>query len=117
MKITDITEGLWNRIKSGIDNSIGQSSLIALGYIIGVANTNGLKTIEDAIGKENMSLFLDAVNMARQSNLLHADKIIKAVEQGIEDAKQNDSTLSGIIRARFDKLKAGMNYIRSNTEK
>lgn len=116
MKTIEITEGLWDRIRSGIDNKIGQSSLVSLGYIIGVANTVGLERIQQSIGRENMNIFLQAVNMARQSNLLHADKIIKAVEEGIRDAQSNDSTLDGIVRAKFDKVRAGINYIQSGLQ-
>lgn len=119
MKIQEITEGLFGRIGMGIrtkiDNAIGQRSLESLGYILGVANTIGLEFIKNAIGEENTVIFLEAVQMARNSEMLNAQGIARAVEQGISDARQADSTLDDMIRIKFDKLKAGMNYIRGST--
>lgn len=121
MKIGDITEGIFDRvrdrIRTGIDNFVGQQSLESLGYLLGVANTIGLEFFYHAIGKENVALFLEAVQMARSGKMLDADRVLRSIEEGIRDAQQADSTLTDMVQVKFDKLKAGMNYIRGNVER
>ena len=113
MKIGDIL----GRIRTKIDNAVGQRSLESLGYLIGVANTIGLELFHQIIGKQNVALFLEAVQMARSGKMLDADRVLRAIEEGIEDARQADSTLANMVQVKFDKLKAGMNYIRGNVER
>ena len=113
MKIGDIL----GRIRTKIDNAVGQRSLESLGYLIGVANTIGLEFFHHVIGKENLALFLEAVQMARSGKMLDADRVLRAIEEGIRDARQADSTLTDMVQVKFDKLKAGMNYIRGNVER
>lgn len=105
---------MWGSLFGYFDKKAGNDALKSAGYIVGVYHASGKSwdRISGVLGKDKMKTLAGALNLVKQTPGWDTNPYFRegAIE-GINAVKSNDPSLEGMIRSKFNRIAASMDYL------